>query len=104
MGRTWYVGSQGRDCAMTIHLSKDLEKIVHGALLAGHYASEEEVIRDALIRLLESAPQAAEATGKKAKRTKQAKQKKPLTSAELDQYMLDRGLLSQLPDINADFD
>jgi len=36
---------------MTIRLSKDLEQIVHDALRAGLYAREDDVIRDALIRL-----------------------------------------------------
>jgi Arc/MetJ-type ribon-helix-helix transcriptional regulator len=36
---------------MTIELSKDLEKIVHDAMRAGLYAREDDVIRDALIRL-----------------------------------------------------
>ena len=36
---------------MTIHLSKDLEQIVHDVMRAGLYASEDDVIRDALIRL-----------------------------------------------------
>ena len=43
---------------------------------------------------------------KAAKRGKAAtpQPKKPLTPAELDQYMLSIGLLSQLPDTDADYD
>jgi Arc/MetJ-type ribon-helix-helix transcriptional regulator len=90
---------------MTIDLSKDLEKIVHDAVSAGFYAREADVIRDALIRLDQSLPKATPASSKKAKRTKPAQpKKKPLTSAELDQYMIERGLLSQIPDTEADFD
>ena len=33
---------------MTIHLSKDLEQIVHNAILAGLYVREDDVIRDTL--------------------------------------------------------
>jgi Arc/MetJ-type ribon-helix-helix transcriptional regulator len=36
---------------MTINLTKDLEKIVHDAVRAGLYAREDDVIRDALLRL-----------------------------------------------------
>ncbi len=45
-------------------------------------------------------------SGKAAKPPKAAiqKPKKPLTQAELDQYMLEIGLMSQLPDTDADFD
>src|SRR5947209_7862448 len=91
---------------MTINLSKDLEQFVHDAVRAGLYAREDDVIRDALIRLKQSMPQAAQTSGQGAKRTEAAppKPKKPLTPAELDQYMLEVGLLSELPDTDADFD
>ena len=91
---------------MTIHLSKDLEQFIHNAVLAGLYAREEDVIRDALTRLRQTMPQGAQVPAKQAKRTKAAppKPKKPLTPAELDQYMLKVGLLSQLPDTDADYD
>jgi Arc/MetJ-type ribon-helix-helix transcriptional regulator len=87
---------------MTIDLSKDLEKIVHDAVRAGLYSHEDDVIRDALIRLKQSMTQAS---GKGAKRTKAAqKPNKPLTPAELDQYMLSIGLITQLPDPAEDID
>jgi hypothetical protein len=42
---------------------------------------------------------------RKVKRAKSAPQaKKPLTRAEFDQHLLAIGLLSQLPDTDADFD
>ena len=41
---------------MTIHLSKDLEQFVHDAVRAGLYAREDDVIRDALIRLKQTTP------------------------------------------------
>lgn len=87
---------------MTINLSKDLEKIVHDAVRAGLYAREDDVIRDALIRLKQSIPKAT--AGKQTKRARSAPKKRPLTRAELDQYMLKIGLMSQLPDTEADFD
>ena len=91
---------------MTIDLSKDLEKIVHDAVRAGLYAREDDVIRDALIRLKQSMPKTARTSGKGAKRTKAApeKPKKPLTPAELDQYMLSIGLITQLPNSAEDLD
>jgi hypothetical protein len=48
----------------------------------------------------------AQPSGKSAKRTKAAPKpaEKPMTRAEFDQYLLDIGLLSQLPDTQADFD
>jgi Arc/MetJ-type ribon-helix-helix transcriptional regulator len=93
---------------MTIHLTKDLEQIVHNAVLAGLYAGEDDVIRDALTRLERTFPKPARTPDPKAKSTKTAKatpqRKKPLTRAELDQYMLKIGLMSQLPDTAADYD
>jgi Arc/MetJ-type ribon-helix-helix transcriptional regulator len=91
---------------MTIHLSKDLEQIVDAAVRAGLYAREEDVIRDALTRLQQAMPNHARTTRKTAKRAKAASQKpkKPLTEAEFDQHLLSIGLMSQLPDTDADFD
>jgi Arc/MetJ-type ribon-helix-helix transcriptional regulator len=91
---------------MTIHLSKDLERFVHDAVRSGLYASDDDVIRDALMRLKKTMPEGNQTPGKSPKRSKAAPQlpKKPLTPAELDQYMLKVGLLSQLPDTDADFD
>jgi Arc/MetJ-type ribon-helix-helix transcriptional regulator len=90
---------------MTIHLSKDLEQIVHDAVRSGLYTGESDVIRDALTRLKQSLPEAAPMPAQKVKRAKSAKPKqKPLTEAEFDQQLLALGLLSQLPDTDADFD
>ena len=58
---------------MTIHLSKDLEKFVQDAVRDGLYAREDDVIRDALLRLRQTMPD------KKTKRAKPPQQKKPLT-------------------------
>ncbi len=62
-------------------------------------------LRDELDRkLAESA--VAKPSGKSAKRTKADPKAaaKPMTRAEFDQYLLEIGLLSQLPDTEADFD
>ena len=87
---------------MTIHLSKDLEQIVHDAVRAGFYAREDDVIRDALTRLKQSLSEAAQSPGKSAKAALPEKQ--PLTEAEVLQQMMDSGLITQLPDTAADFD
>src|SRR5215469_7371929 len=91
---------------MTIHLSKDQERFVHDAVRAGLYPSEDEVICDALDRLRQTIPAPAKKPGKAAKRPKPVspKPKKPRTPAEVDQYMLEIGPLSQLPDTDADYD
>jgi putative addiction module CopG family antidote len=87
---------------MTIHLSKDLERFVRDAVQTGRYASEDDVIRDALARLKETLPKNTKTPAKKAKPVLQ--KKKTLTEAEFDQHLLKIGLMSQLPDTDADFD
>jgi putative addiction module CopG family antidote len=89
---------------MTIHLSKDLEQFVHDAVRAGHYAREDDVIRDALNRLKQAMPKDTAMPDQKRKRAKATSHKKPLTRDEFDQHLLAIGLLSQLPDTAADFD
>ena len=91
---------------MTIHLSKDQERFVYEAVRAGLYTSEDAVVKDALDRLRQTIPTPVKAPPKVAKRTNAAppKPKKPLTRAEFDQHLLAIGLISQLPDTEADFD
>jgi Arc/MetJ-type ribon-helix-helix transcriptional regulator len=59
---------------MTIHLPKDLERFVQDAVRAGLYAREDDVIRDALIRLRQLMPKGAPTPGKSAKRATSAAQ------------------------------
>jgi Arc/MetJ-type ribon-helix-helix transcriptional regulator len=90
---------------MTIHLSKDLEQIVHDAVRAGLYVREEDVVRDALMRLQQAMPQKAEMPAKKAKRPKAVPQAQtPATKEAFHRHLMDIGLMSQLPDTAADFD
>jgi putative addiction module CopG family antidote len=90
---------------MTIRLSKELERFVHDAVRSGRYAHEDDVIRDALIRLKQTMPEETQSPDKSAKRVKPARPKKqPLTEADVLKHMLDIGLISQLPDTAADFD
>jgi Arc/MetJ-type ribon-helix-helix transcriptional regulator len=83
---------------MTIHLSKELERFVHDAVRSGHYAREDDVIRDALIRLKQTMPETNQTPGKP------AQPQKPSTIDDLHQQMLASGLISRLPDTAADFD
>ena len=92
---------------MTIQIPKELENFVHDAVRAGHYARQDDVIRDALVLLKETMPQVASkraSRGKGAKPTKPSQQKESLTAAEFDRHLLEIGLMSQLPDTDADFD
>jgi putative addiction module CopG family antidote len=89
---------------MTTHLPEDLERFVHEAVRAGRYSNEDEVIRVALTRLREAMLGDGSLSGDSTERANPAKQKKPLTRAEFDQYLLDIGLMTQLPDTEADFD
>ena len=89
---------------MTIYLSKELEQFVHDAVRSGRYAREDDVIRDALIRLKQATPEGDQTLDKAAKRTKPARQKRPLTADEFDRHLLEIGLMSQLPDTAADHD
>jgi Arc/MetJ-type ribon-helix-helix transcriptional regulator len=90
---------------MTIHLSKDLEQIIHKAVLAGLYAGEDDVIRDALTRLDRTLHKPAQTSDKKAKRTKTNPQKMtPLSPDELNKRLLACGLVIRLPDPAQDID
>jgi Arc/MetJ-type ribon-helix-helix transcriptional regulator len=88
---------------MTIHLSKDQERFVHEAVRAGLYTSEDAVISDAVDRLRHALPKPPRAAAKKAKSSKQAPKTK-LSRAEFDQHLLNIGLMTQLPDSDADYD
>ena len=91
---------------MKIHLSKDQERFVHAAVRAGLYTSEDAVVSDALDRLRQTMPTPARTPAKKAKSIKPTPKQptKQLSRAEFDQHLLAIGLISQLPDTEADFD
>jgi Arc/MetJ-type ribon-helix-helix transcriptional regulator len=90
---------------MTIHLSKDMEQIVHKAVLAGLYASEDDVIRAALTHLEQTLPKPARTSAKAAKRPKADPQEKtPLSPDELNKRLLASGLVIRLPDPALDID
>jgi Arc/MetJ-type ribon-helix-helix transcriptional regulator len=91
---------------MTIHLSKDLERFVHQAVQTGVYASEDDVVHDALNRLKQAMPEQSATSGRGTKPAGPgpAQRKEPLTREEFDSHLLAIGLLSRLPDTAADFD
>lgn len=90
---------------MTIQLPEDLEQIVHAAVNAGLYAHEDDVIRDALLRLEQTMPKETAITKRKPWRVKSTSRKKqPLSPDELNQRLLAAGLITRLPDPAEDID
>ena len=73
---------------MTIQLSKDMEASIRSLVQGGRYASIDEAMDEAARLLIKQAPPTT----------------KPATEQELIRYMLDVGLMTQLPDTAADFD
>ena len=69
---------------MTIHLPEDLERYVQAEVTQGHFASEEDVITQA-VRLLRQRGQEPQA------------QAKPLSEDEWEQRLLQSGLLAHIP-------
>ena len=69
-----------------------------------YYANQDDVIRDALTRLRQTMPENGGKSHRRAKSADQQDKKELLTEAELQQHMLEIGLMSQLPDTDADFD
>ncbi len=79
-----------------------MEQIVHDAVRAGLYASEDDVIRDALLRLKQTMPGDTEMAHQDDKEAKSSEEK-PLIDA-LNQRLLAAGLVIQLPDPAEDID
>jgi Arc/MetJ-type ribon-helix-helix transcriptional regulator len=69
---------------MTIHLSKDQERFVHEAVLAGLYASEDDLFADAVERLRGQVPLPTPGM-------------RILTEDEFKQQLLKSGLMTSLP-------
>jgi Arc/MetJ-type ribon-helix-helix transcriptional regulator len=102
--RPWYDGVEGGLFDVTIHLSKDLERFVQDAVRTGRYATEDDVIRDALLLLRRDMPTNAGVPGRRTKRVQPDEPNKPLTPDELNQQMLASGLIARLPDPAEDID
>jgi Arc/MetJ-type ribon-helix-helix transcriptional regulator len=76
---------------MTIRLPHELAQFIEDLVSAGHYASENDVIKDALVRLrraMEGSPAAPLQGGEP------AAQEKPLTKQKLQRHLADIGLVS----------
>jgi Arc/MetJ-type ribon-helix-helix transcriptional regulator len=73
---------------MTIHLSKDLEKSILSLVNGGKYASVDEAMNEAARLLLQQ----------------QAAAKQPITKDAFHQHLIEIGLMSRLPDTDADYD
>ena len=72
---------------MTIQLPPDLENSVCSLVQRGQFVSVDDAMAEAARLLLRQQPP-----------------KKPLTRVEFDQQLLAMGLMSQLPETDADFD
>ena len=78
------------------------------AVHSGHFASIDEAMDKAarlVLRDMEQTKLRPVRTGRTTKRAKPTQQKmKPLTRAEFDQHLLELGLMSHIPNTDADFD
>jgi putative addiction module CopG family antidote len=83
---------------MIIHLTEDLERFVLGAVRAGRYASEDDVVRDALFRLRVATGEAAETPAQSAEPGNEGKS---LTKLQLHRHLVDIGLMDRVPDSTA---
>ncbi len=88
---------------MPIHLSKELEQFVHNAVLTGRYASQDDVIRDALSRLKQEMPRETEMAPQNAEAATESSEEESLIDA-LNQRLIAAGLVTQLPDPAQDID
>lgn len=73
---------------MTIHLPEELEGSVRTLVKGGRYTSVDEAMAEAARLLLKQSSASPQ----------------PMTERQLHQHMLEIGLMSQLPDIEADYD
>lgn len=91
---------------MTIQLPRDVEKSLLAKVDSGLFPSLDAALTKAAYLLLEQIEQTPPANAKP--KAKQARTAKPvrqrLTEEEFDQELLALGLMSQIPDTDADFD
>jgi Arc/MetJ-type ribon-helix-helix transcriptional regulator len=79
---------------MMIHVPQDLVGFIADAVRTGQYAHEEDVIRDALVRL----QQAREVTASSAQSDTPLLREKPLTKQALQRHLAEIGLIDQPPE------
>jgi Arc/MetJ-type ribon-helix-helix transcriptional regulator len=80
--------ARGSNSDMTIHLSKDLERSILSLVDGGKYASVDEAMNEAARLLLQQQPPARE----------------PITKEAFHRHLIEIGLMSRLPDTDADYD
>ncbi len=78
-------------------ISKEHEQFVHNAVLTGRYASQDDVIRDALSRLKQDMSKGTEMASQNAEAATKSSEEKSLVEA-LNDRLLAAGLVTQLPD------
>ena len=88
---------------MTIRLPKDVENSIEAAVHSGRFASADDAVVAAW-RVFEQTKLGQKQAGRTLKGRKAPSSQKPLTREEFDQRLLELGLISQLPDTDADFD
>jgi Arc/MetJ-type ribon-helix-helix transcriptional regulator len=86
---------------MTIHVPQDLAVFIEDAVRTGQYDREDDVIRDALIRLRQALEVTAATTDQGGE---PVLPKKPLTKQTLQRHLAEIGLVDQSPDASSDPD
>ena len=82
---------------MTFHLPEDLERFVHEAVRTGRYAREDDVIRDALVRLRDALPEATQPAAIGAKRRKAVPPQSPKPRRGIARSLWFRPIASSRP-------
>jgi Arc/MetJ-type ribon-helix-helix transcriptional regulator len=86
---------------MMIQVTGDLERFVLDAVSTGRYATEDDVVQDALKRLLESLPQGSEPSQQYAEPGQSTKR---LTKQEFQRHLVEIGIIDELPETGAGTD
>ena len=84
---------------LSVHLGEDLERFIRDAVRAGRYASEADVMADALVRLRNTMNQGVDAPDKDEDSSGPAKK---LTKQEFHRHLVKIGLLDRPPETDAD--
>jgi Arc/MetJ-type ribon-helix-helix transcriptional regulator len=82
---------------MNVHVTDDLKQFVLEAVRSGQYASEDDVVHDALFRLRQTLEPAA---GRPDSEADGGRPAKPLTKQEFQRHLVNIGLLDELPSSN----
>jgi putative addiction module CopG family antidote len=77
---------------MTVHLTEDLERFVRDVVSTGRYATEDDVVHDALERLRQTLP---ECSGSSQQSLQQGQPAKRLTRQEFQRHLAEIGLIDE---------